>query len=336
MIFYAWVLRLFPAENGGEIVLRIYKNDGINYQELAIEELVRNTWINLVNPTVDELQFIAEKTNAPIDFLKAALDEEERPRIEIEDDFALILINIPVMLSETSYDTLPLGIIIAAENIITVCLENNPVVLEFNEYNRRTFNTAKRTRLLFQILYKSATYYLRYLRQISRLSEQIEVDLRRTMKNKELFELMDLQQALTYFTSSLRANGIVMDRLLRVRSNNQYRHLIQIYEEDEDLLEDVIIENNQAVQMVEMYSRILSGMAETFASIISNNLNMVMKFLTSMTIILAIPTMIASFWGMNVSVPFGGINPYGFAIVAVFAIIVTGITTFVLLRKNLL
>lgn len=317
-------------------MLRIYKNDGINYQELSLDQLVKNTWINLVNPTVDELLAIEEKMNVPLDFLKAALDEEERPRIEIEDDCVLILVNIPVMLSETSYDTLPLGIIITAQNIITVCLENNPVVLEFNEYNRRAFNTAKRTRLLFQILYKSATYYLRYLRQISRLSEQIEGDLRRTMKNKELFELMDLQQGLTYFTSSLRANGIVMDRLLRIRSNNQCRHLIQIYEEDEDLLEDVIIENNQAVQMVEMYSRILSGMAETFASIISNNLNMVMKFLTSMTIILAIPTMIASFWGMNVTVPFQDPHPYGFPIIAGIIVVVTGVTTYLLLRKNIL
>jgi len=316
-------------------VLRIYKNDGLNYCELEIDNLVRNTWINLVSPTADELLLVAEKTKAPIDFLKAALDEEERPRIEIEDDFALILINIPVMISETSYDTLPLGIIITPQNIISVCLENNPVILEFNEYNRRFFNTAKRTRLLFQILYKSATYYLRYLRQISRLSEQIEVHLRRTMKNKELFELMDLQQGLTYFTSSLRANGIVMDRLLRIRSNHQSNHLIQIYEEDEDLLEDVIIENNQAVQMVEMYSRILSGMAETFASIISNNLNMVMKFLTSMTIILAIPTMIASFWGMNVFVPFRD-NRYGFLVVTGIIIAVTGITTYVLSRKNIL
>jgi len=317
-------------------VLRICKNDGINYQELPIEQIVRNSWINLVNPTNEELVLIAEKTNTPIDFLKAALDEEERPRIEIEDDFALILISIPVMLSETSYDTLPLGIVITPQNLITVCLENNPVVLEFNEYNKRFFNTDKKTRFLFQILYKSATYYLRYLRQISRLSEQIEADLRLSMKNKELFVLMDLQQALTYFTFSLRANGIVMDRLLRIRSSNQFRHLIQIYEEDEDLLEDVIIENNQAIQMVEMYSRILSGMAETFASIISNNLNMVMKFLTAMTIILAIPTMIASFWGMNVNVPFGVSNPYGFIIVISIIAAITGVTTYILLRKNIL
>lgn len=315
-------------------MLRIYKNDGINFQELAIENATRNTWVNLVNPTADELQLVAEKTNSPIDFLKAALDEEERPRIEIEDDSALILINIPVMLSESSYDTLPLGIILSKDAVITVCLENNPVILEFNEYNRRVFNSAKRTRFLFQMLYKSATYYLRYIRQISRLSEQIEIDLRKTMKNKELFQLMDLQQGLTYFTSSLRSNGIVMDRLLRIRSNNQSQHLIQIYEEDEDLLEDVIIENNQAVQMVEMYSRILSGMTDTSASIISNNLNMVMKFLTSMTIILAIPTMIASFWGMNVNVPFRD-GRFGFIFVAVIIIVVTGATTFALMRKKI-
>lgn len=317
-------------------MLRIYKNDGINYQEHDLKSLTRNAWVNLVNPAPDELVLIAEKTNCPLDFLKAALDEEERPRIEIEDDSALILINIPVMLSETSYDTLPLGIVITTENIITVCLENNPVVLEFNEYNRRSFNTAKRTRFLFQILYKSATYYLRYLRQISRLSEQIEVDLRRTMKNKQLFELMDLQQGLTYFTSSLRSNGIVMDRLLRIRSNNQCRHLIQIHEEDEDLLEDVIIENNQAVQMVEMYSRILTNLTDTFASIISNNLNMVMKFLTSMTIILAIPTMIASFWGMNVNVPFRDSNPYGFVFVVAIAALVTGTAVYILIRRKIL
>ncbi|UWG98985.1 magnesium transporter CorA family protein [Dehalobacter sp. DCM] len=316
-------------------MLRIYKNDGINFQELTVDNTTRNVWVNLVNPTADELQLVAEKTNSPIDFLKAALDEEERPRIEVEDESALILINIPVMLSESSYDTLPLGIILSKDSIVTVCLENNPVILEFNEYNRRTFNTAKRTRFLFQMLYKSATYYLRYIRQISRLSEQIEIDLRKTMKNKELFQLMDLQQGLTYFTSSLRSNGIVMDRLLRIRSNNQCQHLIQIYEEDEDLLEDVIIENNQAVQMVEMYSRILSGMADTSASIISNNLNMVMKFLTSMTIILAIPTMIASFWGMNVHVPFKD-ERLGFLIVAGIIIVITGATTYVLMRKKIL
>jgi len=317
-------------------VLRIYKNDSFIFQELEIENIVRNSWLNLVNPTPDELSLVEKVTKAPFDLLKAALDEEERPRIEIEDDFVLILVNIPVMFSETSYDTLPLGIIISQDYIITVCLENNPVVLEFNEYNLRTFNTAKKTRFLFQLLYKAATYYLRYLRQINRLTEQIEVDLRKSMKNKELFELMDLQQALTYFTSSLRSNGIVMDRFLRIRSNNQCKHLIQMFEEDEDLLEDVIIENNQAIQMVEMYSRILSSMTDAFASIISNNLNMVMKFLASMTIILSIPTMIASFWGMNVNVPFGNNSQYGFIIVFAIAGSVTGIITFLLIRKNIL
>lgn len=145
---------------------------------------------------------------------------------------------------------------------------------------------------------------------------------------------MDLQKGLTYFTSSLRSNGVVMDRLLRLRSNSQAQHLIKMYEEDEDLLEDVIIENNQAIQMVEMYTNILSSMTDAFASIISNNLNMVMKFLASMTIILAVPTMIASFWGMNVNVPFTN-YPYGFLVVSSIALGVAGVSAFLLWKKNM-
>ncbi|MDA8228187.1 MAG: magnesium transporter CorA family protein [Desulfitobacterium hafniense] len=316
-------------------MFKIYKCDSEAFNELTLDKLVKNTWFNLVNPTIEELNMVAAATKAPLDFLKAALDEEERSRIELDENFMLVLTNIPVMLSETNYDTLPLGIIISPDFIITVCLENNPVVYEFNSESARTFNTAKRTRFLFQILYKSATYYLKYLRQINRQTDQIEVDLRRSMKNKEIFQLMDLQKGLTYFTASLRSNGVVMDRLLRLRLNSQSQHLIKMYEEDEDLLEDVIIENNQAIQMVEMYSHIMGSMTDAFASIISNNLNMVMKFLASMTIILAIPTMIASFWGMNVRVPFSDGNPFGFLFVLGIASVITAVSAFVLLKKRL-
>jgi magnesium transporter len=315
-------------------VLKICKNDAETFQELTLQTLVKGAWIKCVNPSPGELNSVAEATGAPLDFLKAALDEEERSRIELEDQFILVLTNIPVMLSETNYDTLPLGIIISGDHIITVCLEDNPVFSEFNADIYRSFNTAKRTRFLFQILYKSATYYLKYLRQINKQTDQIEVDLRKSMKNKEIFQLMDLQKGLTYFTASLRSNGVVMDRLLRLRSNSQSQHLIKMYEEDEDLLEDVIIENNQAIQMVEMYTNILSSMTDAFASIISNNLNMVMKFLASMTIMLAVPTMLASFWGMNVPVPFRD-SPLGFLLVLVIAFAIAGVSGFVLWKKEM-
>jgi magnesium transporter len=315
-------------------VLKVCKNDAGNFQELTLQTLVKGSWIGCVNPTAEELSAVAEATDVPLDFLKAALDEEERSRIELEDHCILVLTNIPVMLGETNYDTLPLGIIISEDHIITVCLENNPVFSELNRDTSRSFNTAKRTRFLFQILYKSATYYLKYLRQINKQTDQIEIDLRKSMKNQEIFQLMDLQKGLTYFTASLRSNGVVMDRLLRLRSNSQSQHLIKMYEEDEDLLEDVIIENNQAIQMVEMYTNILTSMTDSFASIISNNLNMVMKFLASMTIMLAIPTMLASFWGMNVPVPLQE-NPLGFIFILAAACIIAGISGFVLWKKEM-
>lgn len=315
-------------------MLKLFKNDGETFTDLNITHLMKGTWLKLVNPSSEELNAVSEATGAPLDFLKAALDEEERSRIELEEECILVLTNIPIMLNETNYDTLPLGIISTEDYLITVCLEDNPVLTEFNKENYRSFNTAKRTRFLFQILYKSATYYLKYLRQINKRTDQIERELRQSLKNQEIFQLMDLQKGLTYFTASLRSNGVVMDRLLRLRSNSQSQHLIKMYEEDEDLLEDVIIENNQAIQMVEMYTNILSSMTDAFASIISNNLNMVMKFLASMTIILAVPTMIASFWGMNVSVPFSN-HPYGFLIILVTATCIAGVSSFVLWRKNM-
>lgn len=166
------------------------------------------------------------------------------------------------------------------------------------------FYTFKKTRFLFQILYRSATLFLRYLMQINRRTDDIEEILRHSMRNKEFFLLLELQKSLTYFTSALRSNGIVMERLMRLRRNTSLHHLIKMYEEDEDLLEDVIIENKQAIEMVEMYSSILMNMSDTFASIISNNLNLVMKFLASITIMLAVPTIIFSLWGTNVPVPF--------------------------------
>jgi magnesium transporter len=315
-------------------MLKIIKNDRENFLELDFAGLVKNSWIKLINPDTEELTAVSEATGAPLDFLKAALDEEERSRIELEEEYMLVLTDIPVMINETNYDTLPLGIILTEDHLITVCLRENPVLTEFGQASYRNFNTAKKTRFVFQILYKSATYFLKYLRQINKRTDQIENDLRKSLKNQEIFQLMDLQKGLTYFTSSLRSNGVVMDRLLRLRSNSQAQHLIKMYEEVEDLLEDVIIENNQAIQMVEMYTNILSSMTDAFASIISNNLNMVMKFLASMTIILAVPTMIASFWGMNVNVPLNN-QPYGFVIILFLATGIAGISAFLLWKKNM-
>lgn len=315
-------------------MLNIYKSNCETLLELKLPNLEKGSWINLINPTPEELTNVAELTGVPLDQLKAALDEEERSHVEIEENSMLVITNSPIIRGKDSYDTLPLGIILTRDHIVTVCLEKHQVLAEFIHEGPRSFSTYKKTRFLFQVLHKSATLYLKYLKQINRRTDEIEHDLRQSMKNREMFQLLELQKGLTYFTASLRSNGIVLEKLLRLRSNVQLQHLITMYEEDEDLLEDVIIENKQAIEMVEMYSNILSSMMDAFASIISNNLNIVMKFLASVTIILAIPTMISSFFGMNVDVPFG-VNG-GFLYVTLIAAAATGLSAFGLWRKGML
>lgn len=315
-------------------MLKVYKSNCIALIEQTLETAEKGSWIHLVCPTAEELAAVEALSHIPVDALKTALDEEERSHVEIEDNYLLVITNIPMMRGKDSYDTLPLGMIITPDYFITVCLEQNEVLRAFTNENARNFSTFKRTRFLFQILYKSATLFLRYLQQINRRTDDIEKQLRQSMKNEEFFQLLELQKGLTFFTASLRSNGIVMEKLLRLRTNIQLQHLIKVYEEDEDLLEDVIIENKQAIEMVEMYSNILSSMMDAFASIISNNLNMVMKFLASMTILLAIPTMLSSFWGMNVGVPFRD-TVEGFWFVVGASILFTGIAAYGLWKKRL-
>lgn len=316
-------------------MIKIYKSlESGPLRELSLKTLEKGAWINMIAPTPYELKTIASRTNVEPDFLRSALDDEERSHTDVEESAILILTNVPVMRGQDSYDTLPLSIILTPEYIITVCLEETPVLAEFSVQTAKFFRTFKRTRFLFQILYKSATFYLRYLRQISKLSDEIELMLRDAMQNEDILRLLELQKGLTYFNAALRSDGAVLDKLLRLRSNQSVQPLLKIYEEDEDLLEDVIIENKQAREMVEMYSQILSRMADTFSSIISNNQNRVMKFLTAMTIILAIPTVIASFFGMNVPVPFAELPP-AFSMIAVLSLCTAFSAAYVLWRHNM-
>lgn len=314
-------------------ILKSNEENGI-LEELELENLTKGAWINIVNPTPYELKVVGELTKVEPDFLRSALDNEERSHTDIEDDSLMVLTNVPVMRSSESYDTLPLAIILTPEYIITVALEETPAISDFNERTYRTFSTFKKTRFLFQILYKSVTYYLKYLRQIDKLSEEIEEKLRQSTENREILRLLQLQKALTYFNASLRSNGAVLEKLMRLRSNHTLYRTIKLYEEDEDLLEDVILENKQAKEMVEMYSTILARLADTFSSIMSNNLNLVMRFLAAMTIILAIPTVISSFLGMNVPVPLAE-NPLAFIYISALALLISITCAIILWRKNM-
>ena len=316
-------------------MIQVYKHSNGHLEDnISLASAEKGSWNHVVNPDSEDLQLVSMVTEIPTDVLKTALDTEERSHVEIEDNYIFVVINIPIILETDSYDTLPLGIFITPDFIITLCIQETEVMRAFTENKYPLFYTFKKTRFLFQILYRSATLFLRYLMQINRRTDDIEEILRHSMRNKEFFLLLELQKSLTYFTSALRSNGIVMERLMRLRRNTSLHHLIKMYEEDEDLLEDVIIENKQAIEMVEMYSNILMNMSDTFASIISNNLNLVMKFLASITIMLAVPTIIFSLWGINVPVPFQD-TEVGFYYVVGIAMFCTVVAVIMLWRKDL-
>ncbi len=316
-------------------MLQIFKTrEDKTLKELSIDEFEQGSWFNLIKPTADEIKDVANALNIDADFLRDSLDSEERSRIELDDDKLLIITNIPLMEDENSFDTLPLGVIMTPHNIVTVSLKENRIISFFNQDTAKLFNTADRSRFLFQILFRATKFYLRYLEHINRHTEKIEVDLKRTMKNKALFQLLDVQKSLVYFTTALKDNGRVLEKLSRFKKLAGFSNFMEYNEEVEDLMEDVIIENKQAIEMVEMHRNILESMMDAFASIISNNLNIVMKFLTSVTIILAIPTMVASFWGMNVEVPMAHMH-YAFLGILLFALVFAGIIAIILARKGL-
>lgn len=304
-------------------MLNIYAMQSQSRELRKIDEITPGAWLNLENPSDKELEEVAEKTGVGEDMLKAALDEEERARIETDDGNTLIIVDIPVIDDSADwyvYSTLPLGIITAGDYFITVCLRETAVLGDFIKGRVRNFDANKRTRFIYQILYLNAIKFLHCLKQIDKTSMRVQQTLHRSMKNKELIQLLDLEKALVYFSTSLNSNQIVIDRL---RAMSTIKH----YEDDDEILDDVIVENKQAIEMATIYRDIMSGTMDAFASVISNNQNTVMKFLAAITIILTIPTIIASIWGMNVGVPFAG-TVWGFW--AVIGIIV-GVTVPVLI-----
>ncbi len=293
----------------------------------------RGAWINVLHPTEEEIQYLVQTLNVDLDFIKDPLDDEERSRIEKEDNNTLIIVDIPTVRHDEEgnsiYDTIPIGMIVMPDCFVTICLEENPIFERFINQRIKEFYTFKKTRFALQLLYTISTYYLRYLKQINRKTIDLEHQLNQSMKNKEIFTLLGLEKSLVYFTTSLKANKIVIQKLMR---NSTF---LKMYEDDQDLLEDVLIENKQAIEMAEIYSHILSGMMNTFSSVISNNLNSVMKLLTSITIILSLPTMVSSFFGMNVKVPFEG-EAHGFVIVLIICVTLSFTLAFVFLEETLL
>ncbi len=276
-------------------------------------------WINLCLPTTQEIDFVVQQTNVEEADLLLGLDEEEKAHVSTEEDYTIIVVDVPTKegYGKHEFITIPLEIIISDKFLITVCLYELDIIQEFINEKIKGFYTGKRTRFILQLLYKNVSYYLQHLRYIDRVSNKIEQNLQENVKNEYLLHLLELEKSLVYFSIALRANELVLERMLRMDKIKQYP-------EDKELLEDIIVENKQAMEMSNVYSSILGETRDAFASVITNNLNIVMQRLTSITIILTLPTMIFSLFGMNIPLPWME-NTYGLIyilIISVFFVIV--------------
>lgn len=310
-------------------MLSIYNTDLKTNKFEKIKEFKPGSWINLVNPTAEEIESVCSNLNIEDEFIKYPLDYEEQARIDIEDDMILFVIDVPIIEEnngEKSYSTMPLGLIVVRdEYFISVSLKRNRIIESFEKGRVKGMFTYKKTRFILQILYLNASYYLNDLKKINKEAENTVQLLQKSMRNKELIQLLNLENSLVYITTSLKANELVMEKTSRGK-------ILKSYEEDDEILEDAMIENRQAMEMGKIYSDILSGTMDAYASIISNNLNVVMKLLASITILLSVPTLIASIWGMNVPLPFTN-NPHGFAIVIGISVLIS-VIAFVWLKKK--
>jgi magnesium transporter len=263
-------------------------------------------WISLVGPSQEELRDSADRYNISAESLNDILDLDEQARVEREDSYLLVILRVPISRpdQEIPYCTAPLGVVFAGDTVITISLLENEIIRDLAQNRVRNFALTTRSSFLLHLFMRSATYYLRFLKEINRRTSQIEKDLQKSVKNNELIQLLSIEKSLVFFTTSLKSNELLMEKI-------QKPAFLRFNEDELDLLEDCLTENKQAIEMANIYSNILSGMMDAFASVISNNLNVVMKRLTAINLILMVPTLIASVYGMNVSIPFQN-SPFAF------------------------
>ena len=292
-----------------------------------IETIANGAWVNVVGPTPEEMEKLVN-WGMDMDYINYSLDQDEMPRMERDEDYTFILLRIPIHQpdSDIPYNTVPLGIMILGNRIITVCRYDSDIMKVLANGKYRLMKTGKRYRLALYIFLETAARYLHLLREINRATELVEDRLQKSTQNRELLELLKYQKSLTYFATALRSNEVMMERVQRTQ-------LFNYYEEDQDLLEDVLTENQQAIQMTSINTEILSSMMDAFASIISNNLNVVMKALAALTMILNMPAIVAAFYGMNVALPGEG-HPLAFLTVIGISLGLTAVATYVFYKRN--
>lgn len=314
-------------------MINIYKTNKTTGNLDIIDVPEKGCWIDMVKPTEEEIRVIADLVQIDEQTIRYPLDISEKAHIDEEDDSILIVVDSPVIEIENEekiYATMPIGMILVRDEIfITVSQEQIDAVEGIKRKAKNYFlETEKKSRLVFQILFDIAQNYIRYLTYINTDIEMFEEHMSKSMRNKELQRIMQFEKSMIYFNASVKGNQVVLEKLNRGKA-------IKLYEEDEDILEDTIIENRQAIEMIQTYSDILNGIIDIFGTMVSNNLNIVMKILTSITLIISIPTMVSSFLGMNVEFPFNT-GVIGFYEVVGISILATIGVTVWLKKKNML
>ena len=311
-------------------MIRIYKTNSSNIVE-KLDSIEKDCWIDLVSPSIEEIDEVCEKTGVEKDLILKMLDEEEIPRIELEDNSKLIVIDTPIIEDKNNkYETLPLGIIVPnTPYIITISSRKFELLKLFKKGKIKNVKTEMKSRFIIRLLYENAKLYLKYLKKIDDRIDEAEKDLNDLSENEELISNLAIEKSLVYFITSLKENKKIIEKISK-------GNIIKMYDEDIDLLEDASIENEQAMEMANIYREILSSVSDTYEAIINNNLNITMKVLTSITIIFSVPTMISSFMGMNVDLGNLATMKYAFMILLVFSLILSVIIAVIFRKKKLL
>lgn len=282
-----------------------------------------NCWINVECPTPQDIRYLTQELNVPESFLNDIADTDERPRIEYERNWLLTIIRIPVQSQEQGipFTTVPLGIITNNEIIVSACYFQTELIADFIRYTcRKEVSVHHKYDLILRLIHSSAVWFLKYLKQINNEVAQAEKALEKSIRNEDLLRIMKLEKSMVFFNTSIRGNEVMLAKLQNIFQEPIYM--------DKELVEDVETELKQAHITVNIYSDILTGTMDAFASIISNNVNTIMKRMTSISIILMVPTLIASFYGMNVPV-YGENLPHGFAFIVLLSILLAGLAFFI-------
>ena len=312
-------------------MVKFYKTE--NNKIVSLDEFESRCWVEMVNPTDDEVEDIVALSGIPEEMLKAALDEEESARVEVDEGATMYIMDSPMLVDTEDgdqYTTIPVSIIYNPKCIVTVSLNTDPVLTGFHS-NRTKVSTMKPVGFVLNFMLGNVKRFSSLLKQIDKKSLRLQAELHKSMRNQELIELLELQNSLVYFSTALSANSTVQGRLSRLES-------VQSNEEYQDLQEDILIENKQAVEMCSIYRDILKTTMDAFSSVISNNVNNVVKRLTIITMLVAIPTLIAGLLGMNVKLPFGMSgetgSPYEFWIVLGVCVVLTALCSILLVRMT--